>query len=301
MMMGEEEDIFVRVGYRACVRIKLIGCAQTFSVFRRYLVTGLPIAGTIEHQVRVYQHPPSGTRDENELEVTGEGFCFRLRFVEGIGRAAAHIWGRPLHVWEIATPLRHLLAWIVDAEGGVMLHAAGVRGTTGVAVLAGPNGSGKSTLAGACARRQMIYLGDDCLPVWDRQKGLGGEYVCAPLYSSLKLNKDMIERLHFGAYKTEFMHRGKSVLDYPSALPGTHPIRAVIVPKVVPSGLALRPLSPFEAMKVIAPSTLLQSSGVSKNALESIHGLCRSVNCYELSTSKDTLRYAPTLIGDLLS
>jgi hypothetical protein len=52
-------------------------------------------------------------------------------------------------------------------------------------------------------------------------------------------------------------------------------------------------------MEKIAPSTLLQSSGVSRGALRRIKDLCKEAPCYAMSVGPDFIEAAPTMIREL--
>jgi hypothetical protein len=251
------------------------------------------------HEIMVFgsECPEGRPRANSEIEARGEGFSYHLHL--GSGHATAYI-SEPIPSWQLACPLRQLLSWIVDRDGGVMLHAAGLYCNGKVALLAGASGSGKSTLAGAYmmgpGNHSDCFMGDDWIPVW---KSSEGPWVGSALYGSLKLSDEMADRLGLIKELGVAHKRGKRIYGLRVSPVGGAPVGAVIVPTVAKEGLTVRRLTAFEAMEKIAPSTLLQSSGVSRAALRRIGELCREVPCYEMGVGSDFIERAPTMIREL--
>lgn len=284
----------IRTGYNASAQIRF-----TNERLARQLGKFLPPHGsqrfTHNHEIVV-----SGPRDhaafygqKDYQTASGPGFTYILSNENEDARALI---AQPIPTWQTACPLRQLLSWIIDRDGGVLLHAAGILCKGTVAVLAGASGSGKSSLAAAYVRHNSdCFLGDDWLPVWRNSRST---WSASALYSSLKITPEIATRLLW-ADSFEHEHKGKRVYHHRLMPHGTAEVSVVIVPSVAASGIAVRRLTAFEAMQKIAPSTLLQSSGVSRQALTRIKDLCASVPCYAMSVGPDFLESAPAMIREL--
>jgi hypothetical protein len=195
-------------------------------------------------------------------------------------------------------PLLTIIDWWLAERDLHCIHAAAVGLESGGVLLAGRGGSGKSTTALACLRSPLRYVGDDyCVLSVD-----GAPHVHA-LYSSAKLARSELERLAPGAPPAPcddkdvvFLHRAFGE----KLLPG-FPIRAVLAPRITGRArTTLADISPGEAMKALAPSSLFQLSGARQRRLHAIASLVRTVPCYRLDLGTD-LDAIPGVIHDLLS
>lgn len=199
-------------------------------------------------------------------------------------------------------PLLTVLDWWLAERDLQCVHAAAVGLESGGVLLAGRGGSGKSTTALACLRSPLRYLADDyCL------LSVAGAPHAHALYSSGKLAPSQLERLSFLAppeapsvpcvdKEVVFLARA-----FPEKLLPGFPIRAVLALRITGrAGTSLAAVSPGEAMKALAPSSLFQLGGARQRRLHAIATLVRTVPCYRLELGTE-LEAIPGVILDLLS
>lgn len=210
-----------------------------------------------------------------------------LTLLDGARRLAVY-WIRdaravPMH--ERGAPLRAALHWWLRAYGCRLVHAAAIGKRHGAVLLGGKGGSGKSTAALAALASGWRYLGDDyCLVATE------GEPRVYSLYNSAKLDPnhlgnfpDLLRAVRLGPESSE----AKVLLDLysydPASLISELPLRALLLPRVAgrPDTAAI-PCTPAEALRVLAPSSLLQLPGTGRSDLAALAELTAKVPCYRL-------------------
>ena len=202
---------------------------------------------------------------------------------------------------ERGAPLRAALHhWTADA--GLYFVHSGAVGTRGAGVLlAGASGSGKSTTALACLAAGFDYAGDDYVIV------SGGDRASAHcVYSTAKLDGPALDRLPALAPAVVDFRRGvdqKAVLELQRL--GTDVLRpsvrvdAIVVPSVGGGGASqLRAATAAQALRALAPSTVLQLPGGARERMAGMARLARSVPTYTLALGDDVTA-VPGVIGDL--
>ena len=92
--------------------------------------------------------------------------------------------------FEMASPLRGIMHWILRKNGMVLLHAASVGTSMGAVLIAGRGGAGKSSTAFRCLIEGMNYFGDDicCLSVQDGVTAINSIYCSGKILNSEYLN-----------------------------------------------------------------------------------------------------------------
>lgn len=168
--------------------------------------------------------------------------------------------------WECAAPFRALLSAWLSRSGAVLVHASCVGLGEQALLLAGPSGSGKSTTAMICALHGWTHYADDYTLV-QMHDGLSA----APLYNTAKLNPDSVSLLpdlnQMPVVEKDPM--GKSIYTLGSAgetTAGTSRPRlaGIVFPSAAGAGERTEPsLSPMtggDALRLLAPSSLLQLS-----------------------------------------
>jgi hypothetical protein len=183
------------------------------------------------------------------------------------GAPAALVWVRDVRVLTVSqrgSPFLHLLHAWVRTRGWVLLHAAAVAGV----LIVGPGGAGKSSSALAALRSGLTYLADDyCLARGDRLESL---YCSAKLWSH-----DLTDRADF--YDAD----GKGLFWVRPVREAT--LRAVVVPERTGDARAsLEPISPGQALRAVAPSTLFQLPWSGPETVGALGELVRRVPCYRL-------------------
>lgn len=199
--------------------------------------------------------------------------------------------------YEQGSPLRGLLSQALRRQGWHWAHAGAVGHAQGAVLLCGPGGSGKSTSVLACLAAGLGYLGDDYCLI----RSTPSPQV-ASLYNTAKLKTpDDASRLpHLPPVRTK-RPDGKLIYwlypDLAVQLLDTAPLRAVVLPVITP-GLTqsyLRPCSPTQALRSLAPSSLLQLPGAGQTALQGLAQVVRTLPCYELKLSPHLTQIPPLL------
>jgi hypothetical protein len=87
----------------------------------------------------------------------------------------------------LITPFRTLISWLLEEDGGVILHASSFTLGGRKILLVGPSGSGKSTIAFEALARSEIVICDDAIALTSTG--------CFPIYTKMKMKSyvDLIE------------------------------------------------------------------------------------------------------------
>ncbi len=190
-----------------------------------------------------------------------------------------------LAAWEQGAPFRQIMHWWSAGLGLQLVHGAAVGTEAGGVLLIGRSGAGKSTQALACVGSSLGYAADDyCLVE------IGPAPRVHSLYGSGKANAASIAMLPhlaeaFRASPIDF--QGKSIIfiaeHAPEAILRSFPLRAIVLPEIV-SGSSCRAevLSSGEALRALAPSTLLQLPGDRAQSLARLTSLVRRLPCWRI-------------------
>jgi len=195
-------------------------------------------------------------------------------------------------------PLVTILDWWLAERDLHCIHAAAVGLESGGVLLAGRGGSGKSTTALACLRSPLRYVADDYCVL-----SVAGAPHAHALYSSAKLARSQLDRLAPGAQSEPCDDKEVVFLAgaFRAKLLAGFPIRAVLAPRITGRArTTVADVSPGEAMRALAPSSLFQLGGARQRRLAAIARLVRTVPCYRLDLGTD-LDAIPDVICDLLS
>lgn len=196
---------------------------------------------------------------------------------------------------ERAAPIREALQLLMAARGRLMTHAGAV-GRDGRGVLfVGRGGSGKSTLALSCALAGMEIVADDYVLL-----ELDSPAAHA-MQSTAKLSEDSAERLGIPAgaidaagFEPTLEGPAKALIDIRGLAPGRMKRRleiAAVVAPAVPSESALEPslrrISAGDALRAVAPSTIVQAGFGGDGSLATLADLVRRVPGYSLELSPE--------------
>lgn len=232
--------------------------------------------------------------DNIKLAVSSGGnLCVILNQARGEGvfwiRSAASIPG-----FERAAPARVLLHWWFAAQGAQLVHAAAVALDGEAVLLAGKSGSGKSTTSLNCMQAGFEFLGDDyCLMTMETPLSVHSLFGSAKLYpDNLDERLPALTREVVNQTELDSSSYDKAVV-YPARrmvgpMGTSRPIKAILLPEV--SGrevTSLDQVSSMQALKALAPSSLLQMPGLNQQALTDLARLVRSCPCYRLALGSD--------------
>ena len=179
-------------------------------------------------------------------------------------------------------------------HGRLLIHAGAVGCRDKGVLLVGKGGSGKSTSALASMLKGWSYLSDDyCLLATE---GLPRVF---SLYNSAKLTADHLRNFPAlgAAVSNPAELADEKALIYiqtlmPDRMISEIPVHMILLPRV--TGLPetrLRPASPSEALRALAPSSLFQLPGTGQSEFLVLGDFVKSVPCYhlELGTNLDAI------------
>lgn len=251
----------------------------------------LPLAlpETGDEQTRYY------LSDDIKLAIAAGG---NLCVILNLPRREAVYWLRDtqrIPGYERAAPARVAFHWWFASIGAQLVHAAAVAFQGEAILLVGKSGAGKSTTSLRCMEAGFEFLGDDyCLLTMGTTPGIHS------LFGSAKLVPDNLEArlpvLAGHAVNADELERAEydKAIVFPAQrmsgpMGSSRPIKAIVLPRLsnrVQS--VLRPVSPGQALKALAPSSLLQMPGLDQQAFSTLARLVRSFPCYELVLGSDT-------------
>ena len=243
--------------------------------------TGVGLPGSITPEPRRVRSDATGMVQVQDLAVTA--LDRRSGTIVGHRPGAA-----ALAPYERTKPFSEVLAlWLLD-RGALQVHAGSVEG----ALLVGRSGSGKSTAALAAAASGRVLHGDDHV-------ALRGITVHA-LYGGMRVGDDVLAADPWLAGAGEVVEvPGEKAIVFAPRLAPPMPVRVILVPTAAP-GHGLRPLRPAEALRALAPSSLLGVVGGGADAFQALGDLVADVPAFALHHDGDPGR-AATLIGKALS
>ncbi|MBB3748110.1 hypothetical protein FHT44_000571 [Mycolicibacterium sp. BK634] len=179
--------------------------------------------------------------------------------------------------WDRAAPFRTALHFALSGRRHQLIHSAAVGSGGRGALLAGPGGSGKSTTTMACLLAGLQVVGDDYSVI-----ELGdGRARAWNLYNSIKVG----ERGPADRDDRRTLIVGD---DLPGASTDFLDVAAILLPRVVNARHStLTPTSSAEALRALAPSTLLQAPAEGKPSLGLLADLARAAPAYHLNLGAD--------------
>ncbi|WP_009964164.1 hypothetical protein [Verrucomicrobium spinosum] len=258
--------------------------------------------------------PPEGTATSApRLTLPAGGEDYRIQLAEqeaffimySLNKRQAVIWTREaasLPTYVHSAPFPALIRWWSQQNALLMLHAGCVGIGSGAALLVGKSGSGKSTTALHCALSGFHYLSDDLCLV--RTQPHPHAYC---LFNSGKLlphTLSQFPQLTSLAVDPQPGSEGKPVIfmhqHFPDKVAGEMPLKAVIAPRVAGTPETRSSvISPAEALRALAPSTLLPRSHPEHASFHDMARLVRHLPCYrlELGTRMEEI---PAVIRQLI-
>ncbi len=276
---------------------------------------GAPVAGALTIDCRTGPHsafrvpttwPATGTMhvDDGSIVLTWDAPHGPLFVYD---RTRGHAWARftslaELSIWEQATPLRRILHWWAADHGLQLVHAAAVGHASGGLLLVGRSGSGKSTTALACLDAGLGFAGDDyCLLAPGDPPRVYGLYLSGKADDRAAT---LLPGLREAFAQSPLRIDGKSVVFAdqirPDAICTGFPLRGIVVPRLTGESRShLSPLRPADALRSLAPSTLLQMPGNRADGLERLAAIVRHLPAWELALGSDPAAAAATIRAHL--
>jgi hypothetical protein len=211
---------------------------------------------------------------------------------------------------EQAAPARKVIHWWAASLGFQRVHAAAVGTPDGGVLLVGRSGSGKSTTSLSCigafssVGSGLGFAADDyCLLSFPEH----GPPLVHSVYATGKADSDSVGRLPghlqeaFSA--TRLCDASKMVLflaeTFPGAVLRSFPLRALVFPHIGDRNTRadLEPMSPMEALRAVAPSTIFQMPGERAAGFSRLSAVVRAVPCHRLQLGPDPTHAHHLLLG----
>lgn len=202
-----------------------------------------------------------------------------------------------------AVPFRPIFHWWMRENGLLFIHAAAAGMDGKAALIVGKGGSGKSSSALACITAGLQYLGDDHVLI----EAKPGPQVYS-IYSAARMDTYLLRILNEKSSDYQNIHLGeedKAIVFlnqlYPNRLPQVLSLKTVLVPRIIEEkNSSINPISPMNAIKALAPSTIFMLPGAGKHDLELIAKTVAQVPCYSLNIGLN-LWDVPEIIHGILS
>lgn len=212
-------------------------------------------------------------------------------------RPSGIMWAADAHrlpYWVPAAPLRSMLHWGLASPGRHLLHAAAVGDERSGALLVGPAGSAKSTTSLACVQSGLGYAGDDCVLV-----EAGPSPRAVSVYGTAKLNAPGVKLLPGLPAWQPSPDASKFIIDVARARPRlmkrSVAISVLLLPEVTTGRVSLRPASAAQALRAVAPSTILQHADESATGMALMSRLVRQIPAYSLALGSDIAAVGPAI------
>lgn len=199
------------------------------------------------------------------------------------GRALVY-YERPESVptWDRCAPLRTVLGFLGPARGLHLLHGAVVGKDGSGLLLIGPGGSGKTSSALVALRREsrLGFLAEDYTAVEEASLS------ALPLYRSFKVGAQGLQRMPWlTSYSRLGQQDGKGCFLLPSEQVSPAVSLVGIVWPDLRGQAGLRALGRAEALKRLAPSSLMQNPNAGALDFRALAGLCRRLPSFCMGLS----------------
>ena len=187
----------------------------------------------------------------------------------------------------LASPLFRILKIWAKLNNLSVLHAGCVANEKNGVLFVGKGGKGKSTTSLQCLLDGMYYLGDDYVLLDTSQ----AEPIIYTLYCSGKLHlnhitnfpllqQHSIYRPNTEAYDKPLLYLSEL---FKKKMAYKRPLKAIVATQITNQAVtSYKPLSAFEALKALAPSTLLQLNLGDHGDFAKMGNLTRTIPCYTL-------------------
>ncbi len=211
-------------------------------------------------------------------------------YCPGSGRAFYCIpEARHFPVQQLGSPALSIFNWWCGTLGWQFTHAACVGTERAGVLIIGHGGAGKSTLTFSVLGPPLHYLSDDyCVLTQGDPPG------ALALYSTGKLSEAslcLLPHLQKHAANATDRNREKALFFLAEEFPGLQiyrvPLKAVVLSKISSFGTALVPISPHEALGIVADSSMRQLAGSAQADFLRLTRIMRQLPAYRLDHGLD--------------
>ncbi|MDQ2967708.1 MAG: hypothetical protein M3R37_05235 [Actinomycetota bacterium] len=209
--------------------------------------------------------------------------------------------------WECASPIRHVLHWWLSSQGLQQVHGGSIGTERGAVLIVGRGGRGKSTTTLSALGSGLKYVGDDYVAV-----ELAPKPIVHSLYNAGKLEPHHLARFpHLRELATLDVSDPLTDFEKPKAIVYVHahfpaqtvaslPLVGIVIPTIdLSQPTAIVPASRGEALRGLAPSTLLQLHVGDQSLLSGLTELVGQLPAFTLRLGPDVESVGP-LIASLV-
>ncbi len=204
--------------------------------------------------------------------------------------------------YEKSVPFLYIFNMGMSNNQEQLIHGAAVGYTNGGALLVGRAHSGKSMTALSCIDSELYYAGDDYCLVSN-----GTTPHVFSLYSSASLlpeNMDTFSALKPALDTVSIPQTDRAVYfltrTHPHKVINGFPLQCILIVKVGRNAQTfVHPARPEEALKALAPTTMVQLPTAGQQALQTIMALVKKVPCFSIELGTEIARI-PSIIEGLL-
>lgn len=243
---------------------------------------------------------PDGRFVAHFIERSGSVWCLdrMTRRITGFAEG-----GDRLTLYERGKTAQLLLPFWLETHGLELIHSALIARKGRGVLISGPNGAGKSTSALSCLIAGFDYLGDDYIVLeGNPHEGFQGHsvYGCAFLEPHHLLRfPALIPYAVSGPYPSELkrlvlLHRA-----FPAQLAASARLQFLLLPRIGSRPTAVTRATKAEALRQLAPSSLLMLARPNAVALTRMAALVEQLDCFWLDLGPD-IEAIPTLVEKLL-
>ena len=208
-----------------------------------------------------------------------------------------------LPAWECASPIRHILHWWLSSQGLQQVHGGSVGTSNGAVLIVGRGGRGKSTTTLSALGGGLDYVGDDYVAV-----EMGARPIVHSLYNAGKLEPHHLVRfphlcelatLDDSDPLTDF-EKPKAIINvyehFPDQTVASLPLVGIVIPTIdLTQPTEVVPASRGEALRALAPSTLLQLHVGDQSLFSGLSALVARLPAFTLRLGPDVENVAPLL------
>jgi hypothetical protein len=188
--------------------------------------------------------------------------------------------------FEVASPLRAIMHWILRKNNMVLLHAASIGTSMGSVLIAGRGGAGKSSTAFRCLIAGMNYFGDDIcgLSVQKGEPTINSLYCSGKVLNSEYLKFPELIRYMFKHNEADYNKEVYLLNDLISKSPLNHSLTAIIIPYQNNSlSIGFEKISFAKALSIICSSSKFLLPAAGDEILRLFSTVIKIIPCYQFN------------------